>query len=299
MTPLNQIVLTLLEAQVSLYASDANGNPTGAAIWSGQPAERLQVRERWIVKETRPSGAAYPRQHPLVAQYQIGIERLWALPVDELIGFQPDGETYVLDIVWTEEDTQAWHRRTFYGVTIASRDLESRDIESGHTDGQEFAAQYFIPGSGGGVAPTAGPPPVAYATIWNGTDGRLPLYTFDPVNGFAEVTPGNAASRVTVAEDGSAIQFAGSSSPVLQTTSCGVTVASFHDQFPTTLPRLEFWFGTQLVAAVTPDGLWVRSLDDGALPAATTGQFVLEYQGTPAVLLGAGLAQSPAWMTTT
>ena len=77
----NTIILDLIEAKVTLYTVQADGLSLGTALWSGQVAERLTVREQWVVFETRPAGAAYPIKHPLVPQYEVSIERVWALPV--------------------------------------------------------------------------------------------------------------------------------------------------------------------------------------------------------------------------
>jgi hypothetical protein len=298
LTMINQITFTLLEATVRLFAVDASGNP-GSEIWSGQVAERLHCGEQWITVETRPTGARYPRQHPLVPQYKITIGRLWALPLSDLIGFQPTAGSYVLDVVWTEEETQQWHRRTFYGVTIAARTLEPPSIESGHVDDQEFAAQYFVPSSGSVATAVPAAPAAAYTVLWVGTDGSRPLYVYDPAaKTFTETNPGDAASRAPIAADGSVIQFSGVD-PSVTATADGLTLTGIHDVFPAVYPRLEFWYGAQLVAAVTAEGLWARSLADGTLPGVVAGQFQLQHGGTTVALLGVGLAQALAFNVTT
>src|ERR1035438_1269246 len=139
----NTIILDLIEAKVTLYTVQADGLSLGTALWSGQVAERLTVREQWVVLETRPSGAPYPIKHPLVPQYEVSIDRVWALPLNNLAGFSPTNQTYVLEVIWTEEDTQQRHRRRFYGVTIEERSFAPQSIESEFVDGQQFAAQYF------------------------------------------------------------------------------------------------------------------------------------------------------------
>ena len=251
--PLDTVLLNLLEAQITLYAINGSGG-LGAAIWSGDVAERLSVREKWINVETRPSGAEYPVQHPLVAQYEITIDRVWALPLSNLTGFQPTNQTYILDVLWTvdplgsEVGARSWHRRTFYGVTISARSFAPQTVETEFTDGQEFGAQYFVAGSGvwGTGSAAAGLPPVVANPLWVqwvGSDGILPLYNYSSGSGFTEIITGQAVSRAVIASDGSGIAFAGNAA-VLTTAAGAVTVAQLHDVLPLDLPRLVFYQGT-------------------------------------------------------
>ena len=56
--PLNTIVLTLLEAVVTLYPANADGSPQlSSPLWLGVKTNGLAVRDRWITVETRPTGA--------------------------------------------------------------------------------------------------------------------------------------------------------------------------------------------------------------------------------------------------
>ena len=222
---LNKIALNLLEATVSLYPADATGAPVtdaDAPLWTGARAEGLKAAEKWVVIETRPTGAQYPAKHPLAPQYDIGIDRVWALELSDLIGFQAAWTNYVLDVLWVEEETQQWHRRTFYGVTISERSLDSRSIEAGFTDDNRFAAQYFIAASG----PAADPPPVLppapvplYQVYHQGITGAPVLvYTYDPAeHTFAPV--GDPSGRVIIASEAGALSvtFAGDNSAALAT----------------------------------------------------------------------------------
>jgi len=289
---MNTILLTLLEATVTLYATRADGS-LGGALWSGAVAENLICRERWLKVETRPSGRAYPKGHPLVAQYEIEIGRVWSLPLNQLAGFKADGQTYILDVLWVEEDTQAWQRRTFYGVTITGSSLASRDIDTGFIDGQEFQAEYFVPDSGWTGVAAAPVQTVPLVVMWNGDDGRRPLYTY--ANGVFTAVDATS-DRAMINSDGSQILFAGMTGPVAETTAAGWTVAGLHDDFPVTWPRLDFYYGGTLLAAVTAEGVWARALADGELPASPA--FQLNYQGTPVAALTPGLATALAWNVT-
>lgn len=280
MNTINTIALTLLEAQLTLYLQRADGS-LGAAVWSGADAENFRQGERWLNVETKPSGARYPRQHPLVAQYELAIERVWALPLTQLAGFQATEQTYVLDVVWTDEEGGAWQRRTYYGVTISARTLASKDIESGHADNQEFMAQYFVVGSGGVGQLQPPVQAVPQYVVLRGTDSIATLiYTY--AAGVFTVVAG--ATGATIAADGSSMQF-GSDAPALVTSATGVTIPALHDFLPVNLPRLEFYYGPTLLAVLTPDGFWAVSLTTGTLPGAAAGQFVLQYSGSPVAVL--------------
>jgi len=299
----NAIVLNLIEAQVTLYAAQTDGT-TGGVIWCGQVAERLSVRERWLTVQTRPTGAAYPVNHPLVPTYEIAIDRVWALPLSNLIGFQPGAWNYVLQVVWTDEDSGNWHRRTFYGVTISARSFAPQSIESEFVDGQEFAAQYFVADAGSSwTSPGEVPAPVA-AVYWNGPDGYLPMYTFDPAGQVYSLIPGvSNVGRATISTDGSSITFdspnlgLASSGPVLATTSDGVTVGELHDAYPTTQPQLVFCLGGQVLAVVSTAGFWCRVLSDASSGSAMAGRaaFVFQYQGQAVASIGVQGAHALAW----
>lgn len=284
---MNTIVLTLLEAQVTLYQQTAAGG-LGAALYSGSVAENLKVAEQWLKVETRPTGARYPAQHLLVAQYTVSIERLWSLPLAQLAGFMASQQNYVLDIIWTEEETGQWHRRTFYGVTIANSALAAKDIESGHTDNQEFQAQYYVPG-GGGLGQIQPPvQTVPQYVLYRGTDGITTNIYGYAAGVFADTITGSPNPFATIASDGSTMTFAGAGSPALATASGVLDVPALHDFLPVTLPRLEFYYGATLLAVLTPDGFWAATLNDGTLPSSAAGQFVLSHSGTPVAVIAPG-----------
>ena len=299
----NTIVLDLLEAQVTLYAVAADGVTLGAALWSGQAAERLMVREQWVTVETRPTGAAHPIKHPLVPQYEVSIDRVWALPLSNLAGFSPTNQTYVLEVIWTEEDTQQWHRRRFYGVTIASRSFAAQNVESEFVDGQEFAAQYVLMDAGGAGEPPSPVVAMPLVVFWSGPDAPsgVALYTYDTLTGFVAVA--DTSSRATIAADGSSIQFNGNygnnGSYALQTSTGGVTVGALHDTLPipTGSGQLQFFLGTTLLGVVSPTGLWARVIADapssGELPAAVGFQF--EYAGAPVMVMNPANCTALAW----
>lgn len=318
---LNKIVLNLLEACVTLYPADNTGAPVlGSPIWLGSPAEKLSVRERWRIKETTTTGAKHPRKRPLIPDYDIAISRVWLLDVADLTGWSADWQQYVLDVVWTDEDTGDWHRRTFYGVTIGGeRGLDSRDIDNGFTDDQAFAAQYFIPSSGTGTAPAI-TSSLPYTVRFTGTDGvAVLLYNYDP--GTHQFTAAaDTANRATLAYVGYCFTatFAPNDLPSLQCLNSpaapvyrtpgkpyrsigsayrGGAVGLFVPALdcvlppPTELPRLEFFYGAQRVATLTPDGLYDTRFTQ-AMPADGVGKFALYAGSTLMATLAAGEVQA-------
>jgi len=144
------------------------------------------------------------------------------------------------------------------------------------------------------------------AAYWNGPDGYLPMYTFDPVGQVYSLIPGvSNVGRATISTDGSSITFdspnlgLASSGPVLATTSDGVTVGELHDAYPTSLPQLLFFHGTTLLAVMDASGFWSRVLADGALPSVPLA-FVFQYQGQPVMQIqsNASAATALTWVTT-
>jgi hypothetical protein len=167
LTELNKLVLDLLEAEATLYGANVDGGATVAdadgnsmAIWTGVQMENLRVTESWQVVTTQPTGARYPRHHPLIPIYQLGVDRLWTLKNDGLLlpeppkkptplhGFKPGPAEYVLDIVLRDEETLAWWRYTFYGVTFNERAWHSRQPGGGFDDNQLWTAQYYMTNNG-------------------------------------------------------------------------------------------------------------------------------------------------------
>lgn len=287
---MHDILLNLLEAKVTLYSTRADGG-IGEAIWSGQVAERLSVRERWIGLETRPTGAPFPVNHPLMPRYEISIDRVWALPLTALNGFSPTHQTYILDVTWTEEELRCWHRRTFHGVTIDARSFAPENIQSEFVDGQEFLAQYVMYDVGVASVPLPAIT-VPRVVVWNGVDGCRTLYTYTTEDGFAASNTDEAAARAIIAPDGSSIRFASQSGDAVAASESGAVVTRLHDELPLSLPQLLFYEGNALMAVVTPEGLWARNLADGTLPS---GGMLLKNSGATVCAITRTITTAQEW----
>jgi len=274
------ICLNLIEATVTLYPANADGSPQlGSPIWTGAAAENLRGTERWLKKQTTPSGARYPVNHPLVAQYEVNIGRLWvlALTAAGVTDWQAAYSQYVLDVAWVEEETQEWHRKTFYGVTISEHGWEARDVENGLMENQMFEAQYMVATSGGAPLPDVIPAPLPYRVVYQDVNGSVLLYTYDATTGLFTAQAATTG-RATIANSPFAIQFAGDTLPVVLAAGNSLVypyVAAYRSTntyrqnalqvsngiyagSPAAgdLPRLDFYYGEQRVFAVTHSGVF-------------------------------------------
>ena len=305
---MNEIALNLLESTVTLYPADATGAAIlDSPIWTGVTVENLVAKERWIKIETRPTGAPYPKKHPLIQQYEISLARVWSLQVPTADGgFVANQGSYVLDIVWQDEDSNDWHRETFYNVTISDRERTSRDIDSGFTDGQVFDAEYMSPPSGGNGAVTdlvSGTVPMVIRHV--SSAGTVDLYTYDPAtHGFSESSTGISSGRASVGNSGTGVNqvfnvtFAGASNPALQVKADGgLKAAALATGAPNTaqVPRVEFWCGNRRAASLTQTGILFAPGFYNAVLAPGPSTFALYGGGIITVTIGAAGVETAAF----
>lgn len=257
---LNRIVLTLLEATLTLYPANSDGTPdTSSPLWTGVKAERVEIHERWETAQTRSSGAKFPKRHPIVQTYEVTVGRVWALPLSELDGFVPGrNERFVLDLTWRDEDAYPdgagqWHRRTFYGVTLGERSLESREIDSGHTETQVFNAESQAVASGTGNVEVLSEDILrSYIVRYVDASGaRTDLYAYDRVShNFTALVPSpGALATVGYVPDQTGVfqvTFAGAEWSALRVradgTMEGMKLLSGAPK-RSDVPRVEFWYG--------------------------------------------------------
>ena len=327
---INQVVMNLLEATVTLYPANADGTPQlDSPIWAGAAAEQLRAHAAWLREETKPSGAKYPRRHPLVAQHQIEIGRVWLL--DSVLGptgFTADYTGYVLDVTWVNEDTQQWHRKTFYGVTIADQEWSARDIESGLLEEQRFEAQYFTMASGT-LAGGATIPPVSatlpYTVQYTDATGTLLLYTYDPATKlFTAQADTNGRATIGYTSGAFAIQFSGDSLPVVATSGApslayrspavyrnantyrqqmlvvnGSVVSGVAPGGAANYPRLDFFYGAQRIATVTRAGVFEVDYDEASMPSVVpAGAFAILCSGSLVALIAPGSLSATQFQVT-
>ncbi len=299
---------SLIESVLTLYPANADGTPDlDSPVWSGVPAQNLRVADRWIKVETRPTGAAYPKKHPLLPQFEISIERVWALYLDNLEGIIPDENTYVLDIVWTDEDSGNWHRETFYGVTIGDRNRASKNEDGGFTEELAFDAQYYIRDGGQGSAPAIAATLPMQIVYVDASGVSLPLYNYNPANQtFSETQSGVSASRAIIAYTPDAngprgtlqIEFIAAGYPILWLDETGATwTFNLVAGAPTrsVVPRLDFYIGTDRVASLDAKGALYHGQFFGNPPAAQSSAFQFFSNNALQLTLDGLAARANGW----
>lgn len=293
---MEDLCLNLLEATVTLYPANADGSPQlTAPIFTGAAAENLRAWERWQKKTTTPTGAKYPKNHNLVPTYEVVIGRLWVVPETGAGDWQAAAGHYVLDVLWIEEETRTWHRKTFYGVTVSEHSWEARDVEQGFQEAQGFEAEYMVPANGVNYASL---PPLA-ATVpgrvyYVDAAGNRLLYTY--ANGVFTAQD-TTANRATITSAPFAVTFAGQAQPVLAALTQpplayrsnvgyrnsnryrqeGLICAGLFMQAPrpADLPRLDYYYGNQRFFSLTPAGLYCTDFREDNPPAPPTESFVV------------------------
>lgn len=285
---MDKIVLTVLEATLTLYPQAADGTPiTQSPVWFGAAAERLRMTESWMVVQTTPSGAPCPINHPLISRHEVRIGRIWMLNAS-LDDFVPTSGQYVLDIVWVDERTGWWKRRTYYGVTIRERDVQSEGVMESN-DEQVFDAQDY--GSACGFGAQTPVPAAVVCLWWIGENGTVPLYDYDSNLGlFTEVIPGMARNLAQAANTPFLAQFFGQSSPAVFIAQNGmVNVSGMVEGVPdnSAIPRIDFTIGGKRVASIDSMGvLYGSNLIEGVPAADSGGAFVLSGGTGPALIIG-------------
>lgn len=294
-----RIALLVGEAALSLYPAAEDGAPlTSQPIWFGACAQDLRIAENWIGTETRPGGRKYPRRRAHVAQYTIDIGRVFQLQQADPEDFESGAGPYVLDVLWTDEDTGLWHRKTFYGVTPVQRSWGGNAADAATGDDQSWAAEYVVNESGT-ATPPAITPTVPLRVVWVGSDGRFDLYTHDATSGlFTIASSGITTGRATLVHTPSdmsgkfEVVFSSGSTVALRVTAAQVLeVGELVVGVPTQadMPYIEFVSGNARVAAVTlSKKLFVFSVDEvTALATASSGQFQIQANSALSLTLSA------------
>lgn len=141
-----ETVFTLGAALLALYNTDPDGLITGDPIWFGACAEGLNLRHKVEEKRFWPSGRPYPKTHHVGESHVIEIERIWVVDNGGSEDFVVEREKrYVMQILWEHPDAREGvaFRRTYYGVTIASADLNSQSVHE-FAANQVFNAEYYV-----------------------------------------------------------------------------------------------------------------------------------------------------------
>lgn len=226
----------------------------------------------------------------------------------------------MLDVVWQDEDTQLWHRRTFYGVTIQEQGLRDRDIESGFIDDQTWTAQYMVPTP----APSPTPPPpisnvIPYLIYYRDANGITTLlYSYDnTAKAYTAVADTTGKATVGYVNSQFQIQFAGAAEPIVVCVSSndldyqngdnyqdtvpyraglnGLVIqgGDMFDRTPLSseVPRLDFYYAQTRICSVTASGFFAPSYDEGT-PESGTGNFEASVASNLVATFGPGLTNA-------
>ncbi len=149
-------VYSIPHAEVSIYAVDENGVPTGAAVWSSLCHNQIQVTERYTEKITYPTGVKYGVTHHINEEHEISIRAL----MDLSYGAHRNTR-YVLFISWLQSDLpesaedRKWIARTYYHATYKNLDVGGQDADAS-MQGSSFRSQFFRVSSGTGSVEAPG-----------------------------------------------------------------------------------------------------------------------------------------------
>ncbi len=150
----DQFPFLLREAVISLYLTDAAGNPiTSAPVWCGAVANSLKLGLTWQEGLSFSSGDAYKTAHHEDEMHTIDIERTWVIRSGtpaEAAGPERNGR-YVMEIIWNDVRERIWHKRVYYGVTGRSSDLVSEGARQLNNP-QSYRAERFTRDGGTGLA---------------------------------------------------------------------------------------------------------------------------------------------------
>jgi hypothetical protein len=249
----------LHEALVALYVADSNGQPLGAALWSGAYANGLRFSHALDEVLVAASGDRYRTAYHVDEENVITIDRTWILLKTTLTDFMPGrNQQYVLQITWQQGNYV--FQRTFYGVT--GRNLDQNSVGTNQIlTNQVFRAQYFTDTAAGAVSPPVTVVPAAPLAL--GFFRENPLLVNDYLLGFYTF-----AAPVTLVS-AKVIAWAPQVSPVVLTLEVGGALTAYTLTIPVGAANVEVTANAALNLAVAANTL-VRWQVTGAPGVANT-----------------------------
>lgn len=297
-------IFTQWECEVVIYRADDDGRPTEEVEWLGGCDNRMNLQQGFVEERADRSGDPYARWQQLEEEHTIELERLWLTRYDRNeSSFQTPvlgrNQRLVAVLLWRDEEARIWHKRTYFGVQVASLGVTS--------EAEFFALQvplrasHLIPASGDLDARPPDLLPSSLGGILRYIDGSgsADLFSYDyDARTFAEI--GSPDSRLTLPGADLTWQFrillngtlalAVDPDGVLMVKEFVFANGSFADG----VPRVEFITGFGRIATLTQAGLlaapgyterdtppgstlridfrtgvgtWLASLDQGGLSA--------------------------------
>ncbi|GEM_PF-5957054 len=296
MTPaLNQAAFIVLEAELAFYISTAGDEPVGEAYLGGV-ADRLIIEDEFKERQVQTHGVAYGGQYHEDEQHLIELENVWMWDWNSTDPRMPQitrNQRLIMVAVWYDNDTRAWAKRTFYGVTAFHQRIpgDAKQI-------LRFHAERFTPAQGYGDKPDLLPADYGIVRYRDGSttsdvyfyDPQSHLYT--PTGGvpYAVFTRNATTFSIAINEVLALRAVNGTGLHVVTLTAAGATYGSGR-------PRIEFYSGGTRMASLTEEGeLIVPDVTEQDTAPAGTGFDFYDTGGHWLASLRAGRAYAPAFI---
>lgn len=289
------------ECEVVLYRADEQGRSTGEVEWLGGCENKMQIGQGYAEERADRSGDPYARNQQLEEVHTIELEALW-LSRYESAGVIRNpvlarNQRFVAVLVWIDDETGVWHKRSYFGVEIGELSLSSENEY--FTQRTPMRAGWFVPQNGRlpempGLLP-AGGGIVRYFSSGAAVD----LFSYDfGTEQFTELSPSAGKFTIAGAGGGYVLRLLVGGVVALGIGSDGVAhvaaLIASGGSYASGLPRVEFFNGSLRVATLTAAGvLAVPSFFETATAPALTEDFVFS-DGAWRLSFGNAGAYAPA-----
>lgn len=243
-----QTPLQIFNADVVFYRTDASGAPVGD-VWMGETAENLTLSEAPKERVLERSGMPYGEARHEETEFGIEWESVWlhdGVRMPRIVR----GARLVMVIVWSEPESGAWNRRTYYGVTARPQRVQSSPM---HT--VSFRAEWMEEDTGMGIAPV-GPLTIPGRVWYCDGEARIEAARVDSESGIVTAldeslvkidcsTPGalwisiNGVLALTADDSGVVVR------EIVEFSGMAVALRG---------PRAEFWMGARRLAVLSAAG---------------------------------------------
>lgn len=272
---------TQWETDMVVYRADANGRATGEVVFLGGCENRMDIEQGYAEERADRSGDPHSRNQHLEETHVIQLENLWLSRYrneggEERFDVPAVGRDarFVVVMVWEDEQSGIWHKRTYFGVQINPLRFDSS---------QEFFSQnvlmrasYLIASNGRRPAEPTLTPATAGIIRYVTGGASVDLWSYDF----------EARTLSAQADPTGRIEFAGAGGGYLYRVYVGGELAlAVHadgrllvreivatgGSFTTGDPRAEFYNGSTRYATLTANGRlavpnFLESADNPDLP---------------------------------
>ena len=241
-----------------MYLADAAGNASSTDVWMGGCLEDLTPEATFESVRMAAHGDPYGRDYHVDESHVIAIQNLWVLEARQLV--MPSirrNQQYVMVIRWLDEATEAWCKRTYYGVTGMFQGLSV--VEETFYENLKFGARRMEEFAGYMNPPDLTVSKVGQLRYVTASDSVV-LYSYDFGGGvFAVVDPALLAGRAEIETGVGEWKLLFGASVAMRVTADGLevkTLTAAGGTFPQAdaYPRVEFWDGPRRFAALTAAG---------------------------------------------